>query len=189
MSETTITEHQLQPYFDIEEFMGLCQEKRLGGAVLERLLGKWEAWQPLLKAAQVKSGSSSWLAVWLPEEVETAVDKTWAQSASEGFQLNALAQYLCMSAIQEVLPQVAAGGCAPSPKPSQELRSALAGLGLPYKDEDSSALGRRYAVLTYYPFKGGCEVCYMRPQCPKGQGRGENATVVLPGYERDGDSA
>ena len=49
MSETTITEHQLQPYFDIEEFMGLCQEKRLGGAVLERILGQWEAWLPLLK--------------------------------------------------------------------------------------------------------------------------------------------
>ena len=117
------------------------------------------------------------------------MDETWAQSASEGFQLNALAQYLCMSAIQDVLPQVAAGGCAPSPKPSPGLRTALAGLGVPYKDEDSSALGRRYAVLTYYPFKGGCEVCYMRPQCPKGQGRGENATVVLPGYERNGDSA
>lgn len=189
MSETTITEHQLQPYFDIEEFMGLCQEKRLGGAVLERLLGQWEAWLPLLKARQISSGSTSWLAVWLPEEVETAVDETWAQSASEGYQLNVLAQYLCMSAIQELLPQVAAGGCAPSPKPAAELRAALEELGLPYKGEDSSLLGRRYAVLTYYPFKGGCEVCHMRPMCPKGQGRGDNTSIVLPGYERNGGDA
>ncbi|MDE5879890.1 MAG: hypothetical protein K2G99_07750 [Desulfovibrio sp.] len=181
-----MTEHQLQPYFDIEEFMGLCQEKRLGGAVLERLLGRWEEWLPRLRVCQVASGSSSCLAVWLPEEVEGIVDETWAQSPSEGFQLNALAQYLCMSAIQELVPQVAGGGCAPSPKPSPELRTALEGLGLPYKGEDSSLLGRRYAVLTYYPFKGGCEVCHMRPMCPKGQGRGDTASILLPGYERNG---
>lgn len=185
MSQKTVTEHQLRPYFDIEEFMGLCQEKRLGGAVLERILGQWEAWLPLLRACQVASGPSSWLAVWLPEEVETAVDETWAHSPSEGFQLNVLAQYLCMSAVQELLPQVAAGGCAPSPKPTAELRSALAELGVHYKDDDSSVLGRRYAVLTHFPFKGGCEVCHMRPMCPKGQGRGDNASIVLPGHERD----
>lgn len=189
MSETNITEHQLQPYFDIEEFMGLCQEKRLGGAVLERVLAQWEAWLPLLRVCQITSGPASWLAVWLPKEVETAVDETWAQSASEGFQLNALAQYLCMSAVQELLPQVAAGGCAPSPKPTAELRGALEDLGLPYQSGDSSLLGRRYAVLTYFPFKGGCEVCHMRPMCPKGQGRGDNASIVLPGHERDGGDA
>lgn len=189
MSETTITEHQLQPYFDIEEFMGLSQEKRLGGAVLERLLGQWEAWFPLLKAYQVASGSSSWLAVWLPAEVENAVDEAWAQSPSEGFLVNTLAQYLCMSAVQELLPQVQAGGCAPSPKPTPELRTALEELGLPYKSTDSSLLRRRYAVLTYYPFKGGCEVCHMRPICPKGQGRGENASILLPGHERNQDGA
>lgn len=184
MSETTITELELQPYFDIEEFMGLAQEKRLGGAVLERILGQWEAWLPELRAYQITSGSASWLAVWLPEEVEGAVDETWAQSASEGFQCNVLAQYLCMSAVQELLPQVAAGGCAPSPKPVADLRAALGKLGLPYKDDDSSTLSRRYAVLTYFPFKGGCEVCHMRPMCPKGQGRGDNASIVLPGHER-----
>lgn len=185
MSETTITEQQLKPYFDMEEFMALSQEKRLGGAVLERLLDQWEAWQPRLRACRITSGGASWLAVWLPEEVETAVDEAWAQSPSDGFLLNTLAQYLCMSAIQDRLPQVAAGGCAPSPKPTSELRTVLAELGLPYKGEDSALLGRRYAVLTYFPFKGGCEVCHMRPLCPKGQGRGENASIVLPGHERD----
>ena len=189
MSETTITEQQLTPYFDMEEFMALSQEKRLGGAVLERLLGQWEAWLPELRARHITSGGASWLAVWLPEEVETAVDEAWAQSPSDGFLLNTLAQYLCMSAIQERLPQVASGGCAPSPRPTAELRAALAELGLPYKGEESALLGRRYAVLTYYPFKGGCEVCHMRPLCPKGQGRGENASILLPGHERSAGEA
>lgn len=187
VSETTITERKLKPYFDIEEFMGLSQEKRLGGAVLERILGKWEQWLPLLRVCEVASGASSWLAIWLPKEVEDAVDEEWSQSPSEGFQLNVLAQYLCMSGVQELLPQVEAGGCAPAPKPVPELRKALAELGLPYQGEDSSLLGRRYAVLTYYPFKGGCEVCQMRAMCPKGQGKGESASIVLPGHERSDD--
>lgn len=189
MSGTTITEHQLQPYFDIEDFMALSQEKRLGGAVLERLLGLWETWLPRLRACQITSGASSWLAVWLPEEVEAAVDEAWAQSPSEGFLINSLAQYLCMTGVQELLPQVEAGGCAPSPRPTPELRAALAEQGLPYKSGDSSLLERRYAVLTYFPFRGGCEVCHLRPVCPKGQGRGENASIVLPGHERTGDPA
>ena len=61
----------------------------------------------------------------------------------------------------------------------------LSGLGLPYKSEDSSLLSRRYAVVTHYPFRGGCEICHMQSHCPKGQGQAESAGVLLPGYERE----
>ena len=41
MSETSIAERQIQPYFDMEAFMNMSRETRLGGAVLERLVKLW----------------------------------------------------------------------------------------------------------------------------------------------------
>ena len=41
MSEITVTEHEIRPYFDMEGFMTLSQESRLGGATLERLCKLW----------------------------------------------------------------------------------------------------------------------------------------------------
>lgn len=184
MSEASIIEHQIRPYFEMEGFMAMSRETRLGGAVLERLVELWGQWLPELKVRQVDTGKISYLAVWLPESVETTVDGAWEKSPSDGYMINNLAQYMCMSAVQEVLPQVESGGCAPSPRPTEALREALAGLGLEYR-EDSSVLRRRYAVVTHYPFRGGCEICHLQAQCPKGQGQTESASVLLPGYERD----
>lgn len=90
---------------------------------------------------------------------------------------------MCMSAVQEVLPQVEDAGCAPAPRPTEALREALSGLGLEYC-EDAPTLNRRFALVTHYPFKGGCEICHLQSNCPKGQGKSEAASVVLPGYER-----
>ena len=44
MSETSITERRIQPYFDMEAFMNMSRETRLGGAVLERLVKLWGEW-------------------------------------------------------------------------------------------------------------------------------------------------
>ena len=41
MSEITVTEHEIRPYFDMEGFMTLSQESRLGGATLERTPFPW----------------------------------------------------------------------------------------------------------------------------------------------------
>ena len=185
MSETSIAERQIQPYFDMEAFMNMSRETRLGGAVLERLVKLWGEWLPELKAYEVGTGKISYLAIWLPESVEQAVDEAWGKSPSDGFLINNLAQFLCMAAVQEFLPEVEDGGCAPSPRPTSALREALAGLGLPYKSEESSLLSRRYAVVTPFPFRGGCEICHMQSHCPKGQGQTESASILLPGYERE----
>ena len=185
MSETSIAERQIQPYFDMEAFMNMSRETRLGGAVLERLVKLRGEWLPELKAYEVGTGKISYLAIWLPESVEQAVDEAWGKSPSDGFLINNLAQFLCMAAVQELLPEVEDGGCAPSPRPTSALREALAGLGLPYKSEESSLLSRRYAVVTHFPFRGGCEICHMQSHCPKGQGQTESASILLPGYERE----
>ena len=185
MSQTSIVEHDIKPYFDLEAFMHMSRETRLGGATLERLAELWEAWLPKLAVREIDTGKIHYLAVWLPEEVEGTVDETWGKSATDGFLANNLAQFLCMCAIQEMLPEVEDGGCAPSPRPTAALREALADLGLPYRSGDSSLLTRRYAVVTHYPFKGGCEICHMQSHCPKGQGQAESAGIVLPGHERE----
>ena len=184
MSDCNIKEHALQPYFDMEGFMALSRESRLGGATLERLVKHWEEWLNLLSVREIQTGKISYLAVWLPEEVEKNIDTVWNKSPSEGFLVNNLAQFMCMSAIQELLPQVEDNGCAPSPRPTAALRTALEELGVPYKGPESSLLSRRYAVVTHFPFRGGCEICHMQTHCPKGQGQAESASVLLPGYER-----
>lgn len=187
MSESSksfeIQQHEIRPYFDLEAFMAMSQETRLGGAILERLVALWGQWLPRLQVYEVTAGKISYLAVWLPEEVESLVDDSWGKSASDGFMINNLAQFMCMAAVQELLPQVEDAGCAPSPRPTERLRSALASVGLEYR-EGSSVLTRRYAVVTHYPFRGGCEICHMQAQCPKGQGQAEAASVLLPGHER-----
>lgn len=184
MSEAAVARRELRPSFDMEAFMVLSRETRLGGAVVEKLASFWEKWLNVLQVHEITTGKISYLAVWLPENVEDAVDEVWGKSPSDGFLVNNLAQFMCMSAIQELLPQIEDAGCAPSPRPTEALRETLAGLGLPYKRRDSSLLARRYAVVTHFPFRGGCEICHMQAHCPKGQGLAENAAVILPGYER-----
>ena len=122
MSEAVIKEHSITPYFDMEGFMTLSQETRLGGAVLERLVKLWGEWMKELRVVEVTTGKISYLVVWLPESIEQAVDATWEKSPSEGWQDNNLAQFLCMAAVQQLLPQVEDAGCAPAPRPTEALR-------------------------------------------------------------------
>lgn len=183
----TLEKMDIVPEFDIEAFMGMSQEKRLGGAVLERLYKLWGQWLPQLSVRVIDAGKTKYLVVWLAEEVEECVDAAWDSSPSDGYQDNVLAQLLCMSAVQEVLPDVVEAGCAPAPRPTETLRAALEELHLPYK-EGEATLQRRYALVTHYPFKGACDICYLQPQCPKGQGKAEEeSSFVLPGFEQGKD--
>ena len=180
----TVEEVKLTPYFDMEQFLNMTQETRLGGAVLERLCKLWEAWMPELRASIIDTGKIKYLLVSLSEKVEEAVDASWERSPTDGYQDNVLAQLLCMSAVQEVLPDVVEAGCAPAPRPTESLRQALEELGVPYRDCEPTLL-RRYAVVTHYPFKGACEICHLQSECPKGQGRSEETSFVLPGFEQN----
>lgn len=184
MSDAAITAQEIRPGFDMEDFMNFSRETRLASETLENLIAQWENWQDSLKAARIEHGGNSWLVIWLPEEIEKAIDEAWEKSPGEGFLINSLAQYMCMAAVQEMLPQAADGGCAPAPKPNKELGCALASLGLVDIAKGDTNLLRRYAILTYYPFRGGCEICAMSENCPKAHGAENFTSVVLPGYER-----
>lgn len=180
VSKTEIKRLDVQPYFDMETYLGLCQETRLTGRLYEKLTSLWDKWLSELNIREIKTGGTSALAVWLPEEVENEVDNLFDESPSQGFMINNLAQYMCMSAIAELLPMVEQGGCAPSPEPTLALANALRKAGLPCNLGDALLPERRYATVTHYPFKGGCEVCSLKDNCPKGK----NYTMVLPGHEK-----
>lgn len=188
MAAYNTEELQVTPYLDMELFLTNSQENRVDGKVMDDLLGKWESWMPHLRARRINAGGDSYLAVWLDEHVEDEVDDVWDDAPSEAFLYNALAQTLCMSAVHDLLPDVAEAGCAPAPRPTVELKTALEGESLRDEDEDSPelALNRRYAVATYYPFRGGCDICHLKDMCPKLRDGGDSYSVVLPGYEREG---
>ena len=172
---------EIQPYFDLELIMSMGQETRLGGAVTERLMALWEQWIPEVHALRIKTDPIEYLAVWLNEKVEEDVDKIWEQSPSDAHLYNTLAVVLCMSTVYGILPEVQEAGCAPAPRVTDKLRAALSAEGLPYTQ--SGALARRYAVVTHYPFKGGCEICSLEQACPKAQGGGGVSSILLPGHE------
>jgi hypothetical protein len=174
---------EIHPYFDLELLMSVSRETRLGGAVTDRLMQLWEQWIPEVQALRVTTGSAAYLAVWLSAKVEDDVDKAWEQSPSDAYFYNALAQVLCMSIVHDALPEIQDAGCAPAPRVTVDLRAALEAEGLPYTP--SGTLARRYAVVTPYPFQGGCEICSLQHACPKAQGMEDAASILLPGYERN----
>ena len=185
MSKITVTEIKERPTFDLFGFLEMSHENRLGGATLERFEELWEEWGSIVNAVLLDTGKIKYLALWLPKSVEEEVDRIWKASAHEGFLLNTLAQYYLMTFVQELLPEVEEGGCAPAPRPTEALRTTLADLGVPYKSESSSLLSLAYAMVTHYPYRGGCEICHLQDHCPKGQGRAEDASILLPGFEQE----
>lgn len=183
MTAYTAETLDIVPYFDIERLLELSQETRLGGEVLERLAKRWEQWLPLLHVRRLDMGKVQYLAAWLEQDIEAQIDKLWEDSPSEAYMYNALAQLLCMGAVHQILPEIEDAGCAPAPRPTEKLTAALAAEGIAYKGE-GPALSVRYGVVTHFPFKGGCEICHLQSNCPKGQGQAGAASVVLPGYEQ-----
>ena len=185
-SDFTCERLETQADFDMIGFMELSKETELSGPVMDRIVELWDRWFQMLSVYKITCGKITYLAVWLPEEVETYIDETWDKTPSEGFLANSLAQFMCMQVVNDLMPQVSVEGCAPAPRPTESLRRALESFGLKYR-EDLPVLERRFAVVTLYPFRGGCEICYLHKACPKGSGSGDaDQSVVLPGYETTG---
>lgn len=185
MPELIAEKTDLPEWPDLEDFMTFCQESRIDGATMKILAELWAKWLGLLQIFRIVDGKKSWIGIWLPEEIERETDRLWAESPTLGYLANALAQFLCMSAAREKLPQVADFSCAPAPEPVLALKNGLAQAGLE-ADPETGVLKRRYAIVTWHPFRGGCEICSLRENCPKGSVGNDFASIVLPGHERAG---
>ncbi len=183
MADYTITELAAEPYFDLELLMSTSQESRIGGDMMDRISAAWDRWLPHTHARQIEGRGVSYLLVWLDETVEDEVDDAWEDTPSEAFMFNALAQVMCMGMVHALVPEVEDAGCAPAPRPTETLARALDEAGVPYTGAGEPGLSRRYAVVTHFPFKGGCEICTLQANCPKAGGAGGPHTVTLPGFE------
>ena len=180
MAEFTVKDLEVAPYFDLELLMSTCKETRIDGDMMQKLAEAWDRWLPLARARHIEGNGESYLLAYLDEAVEEDVDDKWEQTPSEAFIFNALAQVMCMGIVHSLLPQVEDIGCAPAPHPTDLLADAQDAEKSPYLIMGEPGLARRYAVVTHYPFKGGCELCVLQKQCPKSGG---GMTVTLPGYE------
>lgn len=182
MPDYTTEKLAVRPDFDFEMLFELLQETRLGGQIFEQLTATWNSWRDKLTVQRLDLSDARYLLVYLDQAVEDQIDQVWQKSPSEGFRLNCVAQAMCMSAVYQVLPDVEVAGCAPAPNPSADLAAVLEDLGLPYQEASPGTLVRRFSVLTHFPFRGACEICFLREDCPKAAGKAESFhSVELPG--------
>ena len=91
MTAFTTEKIDVEPWFDMELFMGVSQETRLGGDVMDRFMTLWKNWLPHLTVKGIDTGKIKYLLVALDESVEQDVDKAWEGSPSNAFLYNALA--------------------------------------------------------------------------------------------------
>ncbi|WP_051617395.1 hypothetical protein [Desulfonatronovibrio hydrogenovorans] len=150
--------------FDMETFMGLAQVKGIEGRETVELVEFWSRWRPHLKVYTF-GRKRGYLAAFMDRQVEDEIDRLWEESPSKGFKLQALVQTMIIGALRELIPQIGTSQCAPVPRPGKVLKKSLAKVGLELFDEGS--LNYKYSTLTYYPFKDGCDTCYLLSSCPK----------------------
>ncbi len=160
----TIEELDVNPHFDMEQFMLISQTKRLDEESARIIDEYWERWRELLRIRKLTCGQENYVLVWLEQLVEEEINRLWQSAPSRAFSVNSLAQAMLMAVIRDLVPEVALFGCAPVPRPSTRLRKALSDAGVPWTEEGS--LSKQYAMITHFPFKGGCEICNLRLECP-----------------------
>lgn len=151
--------------FDLEAFLALSRAGGLPAEEIAWLDGLWTQFDAALSARQVVNSTRSWLLAWMDESVEAEVEKLWTASPRRGYLAHCLAVTRLMALAGDLAPELAGEGCAPVPEPSEELRAAAAELGLAFTPENT--LSRRYALLTFLPYAGGCAVCFLRQDCPR----------------------
>jgi len=157
-----------QPEFDMMYFMEIAGETRIDGDILEDFEEFWDKWAVNnLKAYELSNteGEGNFLLIYLNKDVDDAIEGIWQDSPTHGLLFHALAITMVMSTAQGFVPELGDGQCAPLPRPGEGVLGAFEELGLTWNNEGT--VNRKYAVLTPYPYSGGCEICYMSETCPK----------------------
>jgi hypothetical protein len=159
-----VNELDIQPEFDFSTFLFLAQVDEIGPQEMLSVLGVWEKWLPSLKIYQLGE-RKGYALVYLEQGVEDQVDEIWKASPSEGFKHEAIAQTMIMGTLKALMPELGEKECAPVPEPTKPLRRTLEKIGLDL--QESGALNRKYATITPYPHRYGCERCHLKDSCIK----------------------
>ncbi|MDR0827072.1 MAG: hypothetical protein LBN33_04215 [Desulfovibrio sp.] len=121
-----------------------------------------------------RTKSKDLLLVRLSDAAEQEAGGDWENAPYRSFLYHSLAQALCMGLARTIIPEIAAHGCAPIPKPTPALAAILAAAGVPYLKPDGPVLSRSFALLTPYPFRGGCAICFLNKDCKVCAALGQN---------------
>ncbi len=152
------------PYFDMEQFLLITQTKRLDEESAAIIDEYWERWRDQLQVRKIVVDRNEYVLVWLEDMVEHEINRLWQSTPSRAFSVNNLAQAMLMATIRDLVPEVAVYGCAPVPNPTPRLRKALQDAGVGWMD--GAGLSKPYAMVTHFPYKGGCAICYLKDECP-----------------------
>jgi hypothetical protein len=167
--ETTVgravTELRDIPFFDARRFAVVHREVRAGFPSPAELSALWESLLPYASLRHIHAGGGL-LSAALGVEAERRVDALWAVSPFSAYILDALAGFMCRELIRGRMPEVEKAGCMPLPEPSADVAAALEAAGMPCRNVGTTCPARRYALLTRYPYRGGCPVCALRGNCP-----------------------
>ncbi len=161
-----IKEIQPEPEFDLWLYAEIAGETRFADALMHALEESWNRWKDHLKAVRLvrKQGKGDFLVVWLEEPVEAEVEAKWDESPTDGLSLHNLAVTMVMGAARAAIPELEENKCAPMPKPTGSIQDAFEALGMEWNSDGT--IDRKYAVFTFMPYKGGCEICFLEEDCP-----------------------
>jgi len=155
-----------QPEFDLFTYCELSGETRLENDLLEELEPRFDDWQQHLKAYRLSTGGESdpgYVLLWLEKPVEDEIEGIWQDSPSAGMAFHNLAIHMVMSAVQNIVPELADRGCAPLPKPDKAVLAAFKKFGLEWNKEGT--VSRQFAVFTNMPALSTCGTCMLKAKC------------------------
>ncbi|MBI9078998.1 MAG: hypothetical protein JEY79_04565 [Pseudodesulfovibrio sp.] len=168
MAKYVISDLKPTPEFDFMYYMEIAGETRVDQDLMDEFEPFWDKWvKNNLKAYEISNpeGEGKFVFIYLDQEVEDTIEGIWQDSPTHGLLFHALAITIVMSSAQGFVPELQNGKCAPLPRPGEGVLGAFEELGLTWNQEGT--VNRKYAVLTPYPYNGGCEICYMSDSCPK----------------------
>jgi len=162
----TATAITVQPEFDLFVYCELSGESRIEHDLLEELEPRFDEWQQHLKAYRLSNGGEKdpgYVILWLEKPVEEEIEGVWQDSPSAGMAFHNLAIHMVMSAVQNLVPELADKGCAPLPKPGKDVLAAFKELGLAWNKEGT--VDRQFAVFTNMPALTSCGTCMLKAKC------------------------
>jgi hypothetical protein len=162
----TLTPVEVQPEFDLFTYCELSGETRIENDLLEEIEPRFDGWQQHLKAYRLSAGDEKapgYVVLWLEKPVEDEIEGIWQDSPSAGMAFHNLAIHMVMSAVQNLVPELADKGCAPLPKPDKDVLAAFKKLGLTWNKEGT--VSRQFAVFTNMPALTSCSACMLKAKC------------------------
>ena len=170
MTAFTTEKIDVEPWFDMELFMGVSQETRLGGDVMDRFMTLWKNWLPHLTVKGIDTGKIKYL--WSSRRERGA-------GCGQGVGRFAVQRVLVQRAGADHVhgrrtrrdPRSAGRRLRARPKTHRHAARSAGAEGIPYSNDKDPILSRRYAVVTHYPSKAAVRSACFRATVPRGRAR------------------